>query len=263
MTVSEYIKQLLSNEEYSFSLQEVEKHSSKDLVAIRREISRLMAKREVVNLRKGFYLIIPPRYSKYAKLPLPLYAEKLFNYLNRKYYTALFSAARIHGASHQQIQRDYFITQTPKLNSIKKGSYDIEFHTTSHWPNGNILIKRSDAGIYKIASPALTFADLVHYHGKIGGLNKVLTPLEEITEELTVDDVESLLRWCNSKSSLQRVGFLLEEILGPNSYSDLILERLQLDSFYPVLLSPRKNEKPGSVNNRWKVDVNMKLETDL
>jgi len=37
---------------------------------------------EVANLRKGFYLIITPRYSSAQKLPIQLYSEKLFNYLS-------------------------------------------------------------------------------------------------------------------------------------------------------------------------------------
>jgi hypothetical protein len=27
--------------------------------------------------------------------------------------------------------------------------------------------------------------------------------------------------------------------------------------FYPVLLSPEKGRKPGSVDNSWKIDVNI------
>jgi predicted transcriptional regulator of viral defense system len=263
LTVSDYIWQLLSFEEYSFSLEEVTEKSSKDATAIRRELNRLSEKKEIINLRKGFYLIIPPRYSNSQKLPLQLYAEKLFKYLNRKYYIGLYSAAKIHGASHQQTQRDYFIIETPKLNAIKKQNFDIQFHTTANWPKNNIEKKKSDAGIYKVASPTLTFFDLIHYHTKIGGLNRILASLEELSEELIEQDIRSLLDWYDHKSSLQRTGFLLEELIGSNNLSDLIFEKLNQKPFYPILLSPKKSEKPGSVNNRWKIDVNLKLESDL
>jgi len=238
-------------------------NSTKGATAVRRELNRLVEKKEIINLRKGFYLIIPPRYSNTEKLPVQLYAEKLFKYLNRNYYVALYSAAKIHGASHQQTQRDYLITETPKLNTIKKKSFDIQFHTTSKWPKHNIEIKKSDAGIYKISSPALTFVDLIHYHTKIGGLNRTLASLEELTEELKEHDVESLIGWYDNKSSLQRAGFLLEELIGANSFADMIFDKLKQKPFYPVLLSHKKNEKPGSVDNRWKIDINLKMETDL
>lgn len=263
MTVSEYITQLQSFEEYSFSIEEVTNNASKDSIAVKREISRLVEKKEILNLRKGFYLIIPPRYSSSEKLPIQLYAEKLFKYLERKYYVGLYAAAKIHGASHQQLQRDYLIIETPKLNSIKKKSFDIEFFTSGAWPTNNIEIKKSDAGEYKISSNALTFIDLVHHHTKIGGLNRMLASLEELTEEMHEIDMKELTSWYPHKSTLQRTGFLLEELIGENALTDIIHEKLKQQPYFPVLLSPKKIQKPGAVDNKWKVDVNIKLESDL
>ena len=40
-------------------------------------------------------------------------------------------------------------------------------------------------------------------------------------------------------------------------------DKLKQESFYPILLSPKKGMKPGKTGNRWKVDVNIKLENDL
>lgn len=263
MTVSTYIKQLQSFEEYSFSLEEAIAHASKDEIAVKREISRLVEKQEIINLRKGFYLIIPPRYALSKKLPLPLYVDKLFKYMKRKYYVGLYSAAKIHGASHQQPQRDYLITETPKLNPIKKKNFDLQFFTTGKWPKNNINIKKADAGSYYISSPALTFVDLIHHHTKIGGLNRALASLEELEEEINDNDLFALTKWYNNRSSLQRSGFLLEEIDGRSTLADIIFHKLKKSPYFPVLLSPRQNEKPGSARNRWKVDVNLKLESDL
>lgn len=263
LTVSEYIRQLQSFEEYSFSLEEALKNSSKETVAVKREISRLTEKKVILNLRKGFYLILPPRYTKFEKLPLQLYSEKLFKYLSRRYYIGLYSAAKIHGASHQQSQRDYLIIETPKLNSIKKKNLDLQFFTTGNWPKKNIETKKSDAGEYKLSSPALTFIDLIHHHAKIGGLNRVLASLEELIEEIEERDIMSLTSWYENKSTLQRAGFLLEELIGENSFANIIYEKLKQQPFYPVLLSPNRNQKPGSANNRWKIDVNLVLESDL
>ena len=142
LTVAEYIKRLLSVEEYSFSVDEIRKETGKTDTSIIRELDRLSKKREIVNLRKGFYLIITPRYSSAQKLPIQLYCEKLFRFLARKYYVGLFSAARFHGASHQQAQRDYLITEKPKFNDISKKTIDIRFLTTSSWSERNIQIKK-------------------------------------------------------------------------------------------------------------------------
>jgi len=238
-------------------------NSSKDSIAIRREISRLTEKKEILNLRKGFYLIIPPRYANAEKLPIQLYIEKLFKFLDRRYYVGLYSAAKLHGASHQQSQRDYLIIETPKLNAIKKKNFDIQFFTTGNWPSENVETKKSDAGAYKLSSPALTFVDLIHHHTKIGGLNRMLASLEELYDELEEQDVTALVSWYDHKSTLQRVGFLLDELIGQNPFAEIIYEKLKQQPYYPILLSPKKNQKPGSVNNRWKIDENIKLESDL
>jgi predicted transcriptional regulator of viral defense system len=263
MTVANYINQLLSHEEYSFSVVELIENVHKSEISIKSELSRLIAKKEIVNLRKGFYLIITPRYSSALKLPIQLYCEKLFKYLNRNYYVALFSAAKFHGASHQQVQRDYIITDQPKFNNISKSTIDIRFFTTSNWTDKNIQIKKSDAGIYKVSSPALTIADLIHHQTKLGGINRMLAVIEELSEELNEPDFVELLNWYPNKSTLQRFGFLLEELGINEEFQELLFLNLKTTNFFPVLLSPKLNEKPGAVNNRWKVVVNIKLESDI
>lgn len=263
MTVANYIKQLLSYEEYSFSLDELHQEINKKETSIQSELSRLIEKKEIVNLRKGFYLIIPPRYSKHGLIPIQLYIDKLFRYLNRNYYLGFYSAAKFHGASHQQIQRDYLMTEKPKLNDIEKHSLGIRFFTTAKWPDKNILDKKSDAGIFRISSPVLTAVDLIHHQTKLGGLNRMLAVLEELIEVINQKDIAELLTWYSHKSTLQRFGFLLEELAANKNLYEQIMEHLEQSKFFPVLLCPKSNQKPGAVHNRWKVDVNVKLENDL
>lgn len=263
MNAKEYIKYLLSIESYSFSLDEIAQATSGSSNSLKFELLRLSNKGEIVNLRKGFYLIITPRYSSAKKLPLQLYCEKLFKYLNRNYYVGLFSAAKFHGASHQQIQRDYLIIEKPKLNDIIKNTIDIRFFTTTNWSDMNIQQKKSDAGIFKISSPALTIVDLIHHQTKLGGINRMLATIEELTEELTNSDLSELLSWYPNKSTLQRLGFMLEELDVEKAFQEMIYLELKAKSIFPVLLCPKSKEKPGAVNNRWKVDVNVKLESDL
>ncbi|PQJ82610.1 type IV toxin-antitoxin system AbiEi family antitoxin domain-containing protein [Polaribacter glomeratus] len=262
MNISDYIKQLQSVEEYSFSWDELVAACDKTDTALKRELSRLVTKKEIVNLRKGFYLIIPPRYSKQEQIPVQLFLDKLFKYLDRNYYLGFYSAAKFHGAGHQQVQRDYVMTDKA-FSNIKKSSLDIHFFTTSKWPTKNILDKKSDAGIFKISSPALTAVDLIHHQNKLGGINRMLAILEELSEELTKKDIEELLTWYPHKSTLQRFGFLLEELQVEEILLEPIMKHLKTSKYFPVLLSPKSKQKPGAVNNDWKVDINIKLENDL
>ncbi|MEO9475033.1 MAG: type IV toxin-antitoxin system AbiEi family antitoxin [Cyclobacteriaceae bacterium] len=222
----------------------------------------MVEKKEITNLRKGFYLIIPPRYSKQGYIPIQLYVNKLFQSLNRNYYLGFYSAAKFHGASHQQTHREYVMIEKPKLNEIAKHHYDIKFITATSWPSKNIIEKKSDGGYFNISSPALTAADLIHHQTKLGGLNRMLAILEELTEEITNEDLNDLLTWYPHRSTIQRLAFILDEMQTGSDLS-VISDYLKSAQYFPVLLSPKKNQKAGSVDNRWKVDVNIKLESDL
>ena len=262
MRAKEYIKHLLSIENYSFSLDEISSKTDTSDTSLTFELTRLVEKKEIINLRKGFYLIIPPRYSKKGHIPIQLYINKLSQSLNRNYYLGFYSAAKFYGASHQQIHREYVMIEKPKLGDIRKNNLDIRFITSSKWPAKNIIEKKSDAGIFKISSPALTAADLIHHQTKLGGLNRMLAILEELSEEITNNDLEDLLTWYPHRSTLQRLAFILEAQQADVDLS-LIFNQLKLQPYFPVLLSPNSNQKAGAVDNRWKVDVNIKLESDL
>lgn len=261
--VAEYITKSLQYEEYAFTWEELKNNSSKTDVALINELSRLAKKGEIVNLRQGFYLILPPRYRTYRKVPLELYVEKLFKYLNKPYYIGLYSAAAFYGASHQQVQKDYLLTQIPNIRNIKKGVIFLDVFANSSWPLKNIFQKKSDAGYFKISSPALTVIDLIHYQSKLGGINRMLAIIEELIEEIKQDDIEDLLSWYPHTSSIQRLGFLLNELQADPAIVSLLSDYLKGKKYYPVLLSPEKNRRPGSTENIWKVDVNIEMESDL
>ena len=91
----------------------------------------------------------------------------------------------------------------------------------------------------------------------------MLAVIDELSEELSESDLTELLSWYPNKSTLQRFGFLLEELGTKEDFQELIFMSLKSTNFFPVLLSPKSNEKPGAVNNRWKVATNVNLESDL
>jgi len=61
--VSDYIRQLQGYEEHAFSLEELRISTQISDSTLRKELNRLSAKGEVLNLRKGFFLIVSPRYQ--------------------------------------------------------------------------------------------------------------------------------------------------------------------------------------------------------
>lgn len=262
-SVADFMGKCLSYEQYAFSWDELKDEVSKTDVALRHEIGRLSSKKEIITLRQGFYLILPPRYRQYERLPLELYVERLFSYIGKPYYIAFFSAAAFHGASHQQVQQSYLMTKIPNMRDIKKGNNYLNISATSNWPEKNILKRKSDAGLYNISSPALTAIDLIHYQSKMGGLNRILAILEELSESITLEDINNLLRWYPHISSIQRLGVIFQELQIDQTLLEPLQEYFKDKKFFPVLLSPNKDEKPGKANNLWKVDMNIELDSDL
>lgn len=263
MRLTNFIKVKLSSEEYSFSREEYIAYSGKDSNAVTTDLAYLSEKGEILALRKGFYLIIPPRYSRLGVLPLELYVHKLFEYLNKPYYIGLYSAAQLHGAGHQQAQTDYIITEGSKMLDIRKKAISLDFFLTSNWPQANIIQKKSDAGYFNVSDPLLTIADLVYHQRKLGGINRMVANIEELLEEVQPSHMDSLLSWYPHKSVLQRLGFLIEHIQPESDLLNLIHGHLEDQRYYPVFLDSADKTRPGSVDNRWKVDVNLKLESDL
>lgn len=264
VSLTEFIQQCLSVEEYAFTWDELARAiKDKSETAIRSDLYYAINNGKIISLRHQFYLIIPPRYSRMKKLPIELYVDKLFDFLNRNYYLGLYSAARFYGAGHQQIQKEYILHDNSSLLAISKGALNLDFFTVSNWPKKNISSRKSDAGLFKISSPSLTAVDLLYHHTKIGGMNRTLSILEELMEEMELSDVNDLLSWYPRRSVLQRFGFLLNKSHPHSEPAELIFDQLSQQKFYPVLLSPKSTQKAGAVNNRWKVDVNVKMESDL
>jgi predicted transcriptional regulator of viral defense system len=261
--IAAYISGLLGKEIYSFTWEELRLGISRSEVSLRRELSRLVEKREIINLRRGFYLILPPRYRSMGQLPLELYVDQLFEYLDKHYYIGLYSAARLHGASHQQIHQNYIVIPLPALLNIERNEIVVKFYTSANWPSKNIRQQKSDAGYFNVSSPALTAVDLLHYQTKLGGLNRVSTVLEELVEVIQEKDIIDLLSWYPHTRTLQRLGYHLEENHIDKIITQRIFDKINTKPFYPILLSPQKMQKAGAVDNRWKVFANQEKESDL
>jgi predicted transcriptional regulator of viral defense system len=262
-SLSDYIHQLLSKEQYSFSLESYRAYSSRTDTAIKFELARHVSKGEIFNLRKGFYLIMPPRYVTLGKLPIQLYVEQLFKSLEKPYYLGLYTASRFHGSAHQQVQQDFIITRPPKPSDIQKKNFSLRFFTVNSWEDSNIEFKQSDAGIFRISDPSLTAVDLIHFQSKLGGMGRIYSVIEELADQMTPVKLTSLLSWYPHKASLQRLGFLLEEVGADKALIEPLQEHLQHALYFPILLSPMGMQRAGATDNFWKVDINVPLESDL
>lgn len=256
-----YIDRIRSVGQYSFTLEELQNEFNISYGALKQNLYRLKSKNEIAQVRQGFYVTIPPEYSKQGMLPPYLFIDDLMKSLNKPYYVALLSAAALHGAAHQQPMEFFVIVRTPAPRSINNKKLKISFFSKNNWEQNDIVQKATDAGYINISSPELTALDLLNYPQKIG-LNRATTVLQELAPIMKISAlVKTALRY-QSTPVIQRLGYILDKILGEEKLAESLQKALNGRSSIPVLLSTQ-NENKGITDETWKVIKNVEIESDL
>jgi len=262
-----WIEEYLSKGKFAFSLAELKRSFVNDSeVSLRRVLDRLSEKEKAVSVFKGYYVIIPPQYSAKGILPPAMFIDGLMKFLERKYYVGLLNAAALHGASHQQPQEYFVVTEYPVLRPTVKKGIKINYISTRKLPPEKLIEKRkTETGYINISNPLLTAIDLINYEKKTGGLNRASIIINELLEVVKRNDVgEELINYA-SVSSLQRLGFLLDEILNKKEIAERILslcKKAELKFYYiPLKASGRKSKEV--LNEKWKLMINTEIGTDF
>ncbi|MCP9765665.1 type IV toxin-antitoxin system AbiEi family antitoxin domain-containing protein [Lacihabitans soyangensis] len=262
--LEDFVNEMRSNGRYAFSLQEVRNRFEQSDEAIKKALQRLKKKKEVALIRNEFYVIITPEYRSKGMLPPSMFVADLMKFLNKDYYVGLLNAASYYGAAHQQPQVFSIITTKPSLRNIDKDGLKINFNIKKSWDKESIVKRKVDTGYINVSSEELTALDLVNYYEVVGGFNRVTTVLEELKESIEVNKLIQISQKYEQVAVVQRLGYLLEHVLGDIELSDALYACLETKDFYPILLRPQKN-KPDSMitGNRWKVVANVEIETDI
>lgn len=262
--LEELTNELRSKGRYTFTLAELRNHFDLTDEALKKALQRLKKKKEVALVRKEFYVIVPPEYRSRGILPTTLFIADLMKFLNRNYYTALLNAAAFYGAAHQQPQEFYVVTTKPTLRGIHNSKVRINFCYKKNWASEDIIERKIETGYLKVSSPELTALDLVFYFDRIGGFNRIATILDELSEQINAEKLVRTAERFHQVSTVQRLGYLLDEILGKKELAIPLSDYLKTIKHFPVLLRPQK-EKPATMTtgNAWKVVPNIEIETDL
>lgn len=261
--LEDFINELRSNGRYAFSLPEVRNKFEQSDEAIKKALQRLKKKKEIALIRNEFYVIITPEYRSKGILPPSLFMAELMKFLGKAYYIGLLNAAAYYGAAHQQPQSFSVITIKPSLRNINNDNLKINFYIKKGWDKDDIVQKKVDTGYINVSSPELTALDLVYYFDQAGGLNRVATVLEELSESIDANKMLDLAKRYSPITTVQRLGFLLEEILSMQDLSDPIKDYIKTVNYFPVLLRPQKEKPEMITGNDWKVVQNLEIETDL
>lgn len=266
-----WIEENQSKGKLVFTIEELGSNFTNDSeTALKRLLDRLSEKEKIVSVFKGYYVIVPPQYSSKGILPPALFVDGLMKFLNRNYYVGLLNAAALYGAAHQQPQEYFVITGYPVLRATNKRGIKINYISTKQLPP-EVLIekKKTETGYINVSNPVLTAIDLINYEKRIGGLNRATAVINELLENIKQKDISQVLVAYTNTTSLQRFGFILEEVLGRQSRALGIADRLfslckkagvkfyaiplKASGVLPQAQQPLKNEK-------WKIIVNTEIE---
>jgi len=259
---ADYISDLKSNGKYSFRKEDLEGVLNKSLKNVNKDLERLKQKGEIYNVRRGFYIIIPDQYKNMGLLPVELFADDLMKFIGKNYYVGLYSAAMFHGAAHQQPQEFYIVNETPNIRNVKKDKLIINFSEKKNFPEYGVEEKKTDTGYLKISGRELTFLDLIYFEKPMGGFNRIISVLIELVEVMKIGLFRKALKNHFPSTVYQRAGYLLEHVIQENEFANVVKEHLSNKEFRNTLLNP-SGKRVGLINQKWKVQINIQLESDL
>ncbi|KUG26766.1 hypothetical protein ASZ90_003395 [hydrocarbon metagenome] len=262
-----FISQIQAEGRLSFSLTELTKHfSSQSNTALKHALNRLKKKNKIVSVYKGFYLIIPPEYSKRKILPPELFIDALFKYLNRPYYIALASAAALYGAAHQKILVTSVIISKPPLRSTKGENIFINYIVKSNFPANGIQQLKTETGFINVSSPELTVIDLVLYNYHVGSFERVIQIIYQLSDAISQNNMKMLIKSIDIPIAvLQRLGFIFD-LIELSELSAVVYDFLSNNKLRNVPLHPSSNKNKLNdleVNHKWKIIVNLDLQLEL
>lgn len=262
-SLPEYIDSLQRKGRYTFSLNEIQSGFNGSRPALQLALNRLIRKERIVSVHRGFYVIVPLEYQASGILPADQFIDDLMNHLGKHYYVGLLSAAALHGAAHQRPQEFYVMTVSPNIRPLKKKGIKINFISKSNFPEAGIEDKKTVTGYFKLSNPALTAYDIVSFEKRTGGIARVAEVLAELAETIKLGDFQLYQKINVSVSVIQRLGYLLETVVGFEELSNALYKKMSNLIRYPTVLSTLGSKDGFPLNHRWKIIENTSIELDI
>ncbi len=266
MKLSTWKEELLANGKLSFSLEQVKQaFPSLSEIAIKRSLSRLSVKGEIVSIYKGYYLLISSQYVSRGILPPSIYIDALMKHLQRPYYLGLLNAAVFHGAGHQQPQEFFVFTNFPVLRTTKRKGIKVNYISIKEIPEKFLEEKKTESGYLKISSPAHTAIDLISFEKRIGGLSRAATVLSELVDEIKPENLNIDFIKHAPSVTLQRLGYILDKILNSAELAQHLYNQCKTAGikFYRKPLKESGKSKGFPFDKKWKIIINTEIESDL
>ena len=232
--------------------------------ALQNSMKRLTDRGIIMSPWQNFYVIIPTEYKLRGIVPPSFYIDRLMRFLMRVYYVSLLSAAELNGATHQKAMVFQTTVNGGSIRSSLKSGMRLEFTLRQDLPLDYTKKVKTQMGYMNVAGAELTALDIVAEEQKVGGLSRAAELLMELCETTQWDESKLPLLVYFSSATIQRLGYLLEQIeeteQADNLYS-LFKQTGKVMRKTPLKQSVTISENMP-IDNRWKIIVNYEIDTD-
>lgn len=210
--LSRYARGLLADNRTAFAAADAEQAIGIGHGAFLDAAERLQRRNALVNLRKGFYLVVPPMFESWGAPSPDYYIDDLMRHEGQAYYVGLLMAGAMHGATHQAVM-EFQIVTNGRIRRIDASGNRIVFYHRKNMEAvaAGIEERVTHAGRMMISSAALTALDLLRYQRGSGGIDHVATMLVDLAE--TIDPLQlAELSTKFEKPMVQRLGYMLDRL---------------------------------------------------
>ncbi len=227
---------------------------------VSQRMMRSRSKGQFVSAARGLWIAVPAEYRNMGA-PEPIrYIHNLMGFYECEYCVGWLSAASIHGASHQASQV-FQVATTKTLRKRIIGRSELQFYSRSYVPY--ITKKRISlsSGSAFVSTPGATMLMVAADPKYCAGIDNAATIICELADNHQ-DYMKDVLKNAPlfPKAAVHRLGWILEH-LGEDSDLDELADYCS-DLSEPTLLSPGGG-RTGSIDKKWNVIENRRIETDI
>jgi len=256
-----WVDALPSQGRYTFTRRECMSALSLTRKAFNRVAGRMASRKRLAHIHGEFYVVVPLEHAAVGIVPADWFIVDLMKHLGRPFYVGGLSAAEYHGAAHQRPQQYQVVANRP-LRAITLRGMGIRFFAKGDVENTPVLQVKGVTGYIPVSTPEATSFDLLRYCRQVGGLDHVLTVLQELAE---VIDPSRLVEAAEADGNLayaQRIGWLLERTSFAGKAAKLA-KWVKGRKPFLARLEPSLPTRGCQRDKRWMLLVNTEVEGDL
>lgn len=253
------IDAFLSEGRHAFTVEDAAEAMGSHRGAALDALARLQRRNEVFSPAKGLYVAIPPEFRSWGVVPGTWFIDVTMRHLDRPYYVALLSAARIHGAAHQAAQVFQVMTDSRPIRNRDLARVRLRFYASKFVDIDSTEPFEVPTGYATVSSKETTVVDLVTYSRAAGGYSNVATLVRELGALSAAELARAASR--RSRAVARRTGWFVENF-GASDDLEPLRQAARLEIGEPTLLD-RSGPKRGQRDPSWNLRINRPVEPDV